>query len=75
MFQNLKVRFSNTVQKRCMRTWAFAHRLARIGNWEQSGRDRCRFFDRITKTGAVVGLILDSEHRQRVYTERFINSN
>lgn len=54
-----------------MRAWSFAYRQTRKGYWEQIGRDRVRFADRIQRSADTLGAILDAKHRQQIYEQRF----
>lgn len=56
---------------RKMVTWDYALRAARIGPWEQLARDTKRFQDRIHCIGEVLQSVLDSEHREKIWKERF----
>jgi hypothetical protein len=40
--------------------------------WEVFARDRCRFKDRINQAEDSLKLVLLSEHRQKVYNQRFL---
>ena len=53
-----------------MRTWDFAYRAARLGPWEQYGRDAKRFQKRIEDVEASIKHVFTAEHRARVYEER-----
>lgn len=55
-----------------LRTWNFAYRQARKGEWEQNGRDRVRFHDRIKRLESTLVPILDAGHRQKIYCDRFL---
>jgi len=46
-----------------MWTWYFAHRQARIGEWETLARDRARFNDRINKLDTIISPVLSKKHR------------
>lgn len=52
-------------------TWDFAHRQARKGHWEEVGRDRVRFRDRVRRAEIQLGAVLDSQHREKVFNQRF----
>lgn len=54
-----------------MRTWDFAYRQARKGEWEMAARDRERFKKRIHETEDVLSIVFDKNVRDRVYQERF----
>lgn len=56
-----------------MRTWDFAYRSARRGHWEQMGRDRGRFLNRIKRTEEILSPCLEREHRNKIYLNRFLN--
>jgi len=51
-----------------MRTWYFAHRQARIGEWEILARDRVRFNDRINKLETIISSVLSREHRNKIFS-------
>jgi len=51
-----------------MRTWYFAHRQARIGEWETLARDRARFNDRINKLETIISSVLSREHRNKIFS-------
>lgn len=55
-----------------MHTWNYAYRAARKGNWEMYARDRERFKMRIDRTAHVLNRILEPEHRQKIYEQRFV---
>lgn len=57
-----------------MIAWNYAQRMARIGPWETYARDSARFKSRICHVSAVISPILDADHRQRIYYERFSSS-
>lgn len=54
-----------------IRAWEFAHRHARKGDWEQLARDRDRFEKRILSLGHVLSPVLQQNHRDKVFQERF----
>lgn len=54
-----------------LRTWDYAHRQARKGNWMEVGRDRGRFRDRTLRVGTQLKPVLSAQHRERVFNERF----
>lgn len=56
-----------------MVAWSFAYHQARKGEWEQYGRDRVRFEQRIEKTKTILDPILVHDHRQRIFEDRFKN--
>lgn len=70
-FEERKVQFNLKPEVHVMRTWDFAYRQARKGDWEMAARDRERFKKRILKTGDVLGIVFDKNVRDRVYQERF----
>ncbi|XP_029441099.1 uncharacterized protein LOC115080809 isoform X2 [Rhinatrema bivittatum] len=61
-----KVRFSPVVLVRQMRTWSFAHHMARKGPWEEIARDRCRFQRHIAEMETTIGWCLESGHREAI---------
>lgn len=52
-------------------TWDYAHRQARKGHWEEVGRDRVRFSDRIRRVEAELKPMLTAQHRDKIYNQRF----
>lgn len=72
MFQ---VRFNLKPVVHVLRTWSFAYHQARKGEWEQNGRDRVRFHDRIKRLEPTLLPILDSQHRQKIYCDRFLGND
>lgn len=59
----------NTVHH--MIVWTYAYREARRGDWSFVVADRCRFQRRIHETQTTLDKILNSNHRHKVYLERF----
>ncbi|GLV36871.1 Protein phosphatase 1 regulatory subunit 15 [Carabus blaptoides fortunei] len=53
--------------------WSFAYQKARIGPWEQYARDRARFETRIKKTESILSAVLQRDHRDKIFSERFNN--
>lgn len=70
-FEERKVQFNLNPEVHVMRTWDFAYRQARKGDWEMAARDRERFKKRILKTEDVLCIVFDKSVRDRVYQERF----
>ncbi|XP_055682695.1 uncharacterized protein LOC129789708 [Lutzomyia longipalpis] len=70
-FEERKVRFNLKPEVHVIRAWEFAYRQARKGNWDQVARDRDRFEKRILSLGRVLSPILEQNHREKVYNERF----
>lgn len=69
---NKKVRFDETQNKTLnMIVWSYAYKEARRGMWRQEVADRMRFKRRIESVGLVLKDVLNMEHRNRVYSERF----
>ena len=66
-----QVRFNLNPKVHVMRTWNFAYRQARIGLWEQYGRDRVRFHDKIKALEPEINLVLTPAHRDKIFSERF----
>lgn len=52
--------------------WSFAYRACRKGHWEQYSRDRARFQRRIDSCRDEISRILDQNHREKIYQERFL---
>lgn len=48
-----------------------AYREARIGIWEQLGRDRKRFEKKINEMSSVIAPVLGGAHRDKIFGERF----
>lgn len=57
-----------------MKKWDFAYRQARKGEWEQIGRDRVRFNQRIENTKKVIDPILNKILREKIFNKRFSSS-
>lgn len=55
-----------------MRTWKFAYHQARKSEWKHNELDRIRFRDRIKRLGSTLAPILDSDHRQKIYCDRYL---
>lgn len=70
-FEEKKVRFSSNVDVHIMRTWNFAYRQARKGEWEMAARDRERFKKRIDEAAEILEPIFQPNVRKRIYCERF----
>ncbi|XP_068146040.1 LOW QUALITY PROTEIN: uncharacterized protein PPP1R15 [Drosophila tropicalis] len=66
-----KVRFNLVPDVHVMRTWNFAYRAARKGDWQVYSRDRDRFQQRINRLAPILSTVLSSKHREKVYNERF----
>lgn len=58
-----------------MIVWSYAYQQARKGHWQTVAVDRCRFERRITETNKVLENILKTDHRMRIYKERFSQFN
>lgn len=54
-----------------LRTWTYAYQQARKGEWEQIGRDRARFQERVKRMEPILLPAFDPTHREKVYSERF----
>lgn len=52
--------------------WSFAYRQARISEYQKHYSDRMRFERRIIQTEIILYPILKSEHRTKIYFERFM---
>lgn len=70
---HFQVRFNPTPIVHVLRTWSFAYHQARKGEWEQYGRDRVRFHDRIKRAEPILAPILNADHRQKIYCDRFLS--
>lgn len=66
-----KVTFSSKNDVHIMVVWQYAYRAYRKKYWEFFPLDRIRFKDRIDKISKIVTPILNCEHRNKVYEERF----
>lgn len=66
-----KVRFNLTPKVHIMVQWDYAYRAARRGPWEEMARDRERFKGRINSIDRVLRPILSTQHRTRIWQERF----
>lgn len=71
MLTDKKVRFDPNPKVHVMRTWSYAYRSARKGEWESIARDRVRFQNRIQRAAACLDPVLDPHHRQQIYANRF----
>lgn len=60
----------NTIHN--MFAWDFAYRNARLSNWQTFYLDRLRFDRRIKRSALLLDKILDHNHRQNIYTQRFV---
>jgi hypothetical protein len=56
-----------------MRVWAYAHKEARRSSWMSVAADRFRFNNRIAQCERLLNFALSSEHRKRIYNERFVS--
>lgn len=54
-----------------MIVWRYAYQQARKGIWQQEAVDRDRFKRRIEEVHKVLVDILNFDHRQRIYIDRF----
>lgn len=70
-----KVRFNLKPEIHVMHTWDFAYRAARKGDWQEIARDRDRFQQRIKRVAPTINIILNSNHREKVYKDRFLDVN
>lgn len=70
-FEERKVQFNLNPEVHVMRTWDFAYRQARKGDWEMAARDRERFKKRILETENALSTVFDKNLRDKVYKERF----
>lgn len=58
-FRNRKtVKFNENPEIHTLYVWQFAYLQARVGKWEQMGRDRVRFHERIMKINEIIEPIL-----------------
>ncbi|XP_034477782.1 uncharacterized protein LOC117784219 [Drosophila innubila] len=70
-----RVRFNLKPEIHVMHTWDFAYRAARKGDWQEMARDRDRFQQRIKRVAPTINTILNSNHRDKVYKDRFLDVN
>ncbi|KAH8261660.1 hypothetical protein KR044_013013 [Drosophila immigrans] len=70
-----KVRFNLKPKVHVMHTWDFAYRAARKGAWQEIARDRDRFQQRIKRVAPTIDIVLSSNHREKVYRDRFLDVN
>lgn len=61
----------NLVKTHKIVAWDFAYRAARKGPWEMYARDAARFKARIIEKGSIIAPILNPEHREAIYQQRF----
>lgn len=67
-----KIKFDMTQNKIYnMIVWRYAYEQARRGHWQTVALDRSRFERRIVQTSLVLDDILKTDHRMRIYKERF----
>lgn len=67
-----RVRFDLKPKVHVMHTWDYAYRAARKGGWQQIALDRERFQQRIKRIAPILNIILTSNHREKVYKDRFL---
>ncbi|KAL7737465.1 hypothetical protein ACLKA6_007603 [Drosophila palustris] len=70
-----RVRFNLKPEIHVMHTWDFAYRAARKGGWQELARDRDRFQQRIKRVAPTINTILNSNHRDKIYKDRFLDVN
>lgn len=72
-----KVHFSEPLTTiRYIHTWKTASRLARDGSdWMRLALDRSRFRDRVNRAATYLDEILDINHRNQIYQQRFVASS
>ncbi|GAB0092816.1 hypothetical protein DMENIID0001_078520 [Sergentomyia squamirostris] len=70
-FEERKVRFNLKPEVHVICAWNFAYRQARKGTWDQVARDRDRFEKRILSLEHVLKPVLQRDHREKMYRERF----
>lgn len=58
-----------------MVVWRYAYEQARKGGWQIIAIDRSRFERRIVETHKVLIDILNDDHRNRIFSDRFCNYN
>lgn len=52
-------------------TWSYAYKSSRKKYWEFFAVDRLRFHRRIEEASNILGPILDTNHRCKIFNERF----
>ncbi|EDW09790.2 uncharacterized protein LOC6579982 [Drosophila mojavensis] len=67
-----RVRFDLKPKVHVMHTWDYAYRAARKGGWQQIALDRERFQQRINRIAPTLNIILTSNHRDKIYKDRFL---
>nr|CAI5817814.1 unnamed protein product [Callosobruchus analis] len=55
--------------------WQYASEEARKGSWQRYAADRCRFHKRVLEVSHVLNKVLDKEHRERIWGERFCSDD
>lgn len=70
-----QVHFNLKPEVHVIRTWDYAYRQARIGQWEQIARDRGRFRVRVMRLERTLSPVLSEDHRDKIFMERFENTN
>lgn len=58
-----------------MIVWEYAYRQARKGDWQTLALDRYRFQTRIHNVEKHLCEILQADHRDFIYTQRFQNTD
>lgn len=64
-----RVSFAEKPSVSIMHTWRFAHRLARMGRWQQAACDRYRFRTRIDAVGRILSSVLMEKYSKGLQTE------
>jgi len=72
-FEEKKVRFNLQPKVHRLHVWKFAYSQARKGKWEEIGRDRGRFGKRVQDAEPILAPILQANHRNNVFNQRFNN--
>ncbi|KAH8413698.1 hypothetical protein KR222_004101 [Zaprionus bogoriensis] len=70
-----RVRFNLKPKVHVMHTWDFAYRAARKGEWQEIARDRDRFQQRIRRVATILNGVLSSNHREKIFKDRFLDVN
>lgn len=67
-----KVCFNDVPTYHYMHAWQFAFKEARKSNWKIYLMDQCRFQRRISNVENILAPVLDTKHREHIYSERIM---
>ena len=65
------VKFDPNIQVRTLYVWQYAYRKARIGHYHLDANRRELFYSKINEIACVLDLVLDKNHREKVYKTYF----